>query len=344
MSSEPVEIQNWRSQLAEYQNNKKQPRPELYRNPNYIRKVTHAEIKISEYKFDPILNRYKDRQLDQAYYSQSVGRMVNIPGQQSGVKYNIVTLEDLDNEPSNSFKSKRHGSLSKNYMQPFNIISNEVYNPAHKMFRIRQKKLPDEMIRDYNIVNNRYWLEHEAKTNFELEMKNEKIQTKYASTHDFDPIRGIHYFEDKENQRLKNEEVQNEQMIKRKLEKLPKSYKTREPINLNHEHNLIQSDGFVQYKSPEETRITRHRMKHDLETMIREKGIQQQDRADNMCLERYFAQRFVEEYKEGVNPLNLQKVESAQLRLEFAKGNKKDHFLPFPKASKKFTNYFGQGF
>jgi hypothetical protein len=345
MTDVPIEIQNWRQQLKDYQQSKKTALSELYRNPDYVPKITHATIKRSEYKFDPILNRYKDRALDENYYSQSVGPSKKLSlNYKSGAEYNIVTLENADLNSSQFDQSRKSNSLARNHITPFNIVTNEVYDPQHKLFRIRRRQPPEENYREFNIINNRYRKEHELRTTAELSNKKQNLERKYASTHHFDPIRGVYYFPDVEKENAESEELKTQQMIKAKLEKIPRSYKLRETINLNHEKSLVHSDGFSQYRSPEESRITRYKKRYEFETQAREKGNQAQDKTEDRALGRYFAQRFVEEYKEGVNPLTLQEIKRDDLRLEFAKGNKREHFLPFPKPSKKFTNYFGLGF
>lgn len=345
MSEEPIEIQNWRQQLHEYQQSKKNALPQLYRNPEYVPRVTHETIKRSEYKFDPILNRYKDRVLDEAYYTRSVGPAKKMaPGHKSGVEYNIVTLENVELGYNPNDFPKKSSSLMRNHITPFNVVTNEVNDPEHKMFRIRHRQLPEEIYREFNIINNRYWKDHELRTNSEINAKKQNIERKYASTHHFDPVRGIYYFPDVEKENAEREQKGTQELIKRKMDKIPRSYKVREMINLNHEKNLIHSDVFNQYRSPEENRISRYKKRYEFETKTREKGYAVQDKAEDLCLGRYFAQRFVEEYKEGVNPLTNQEIKKPELRLDFAKGNKRDHFLPFPKPSKKFTNYFGLGF
>lgn len=345
MTDEPIEIQNWHRQLKEYQLSKKNALPELYRNPNYVPKITHETIKRSEYKFDPILNRFKERALDEVYYTRSVGPSKKLTSNhKSGVEYNIVTLENAEVNITSTDLSKKSLSLARNHITPFNVVTNEVHDPEHKMFRIRRRQPPEEIYREFNIINNRYWRDHELRTTAEISTKKQNLDRKYASTHHFDPVRGIYYFADVEKENIEKEQISTQQMIKRKLDKIPRSYKVRETINLNHEKSLVQSDGFNQYRSPEENRIMRYKKRYEFETNTREKGYAAQDKAEDRCLGRYFAQRFIEEYKEGLNPLTLQEVKKPDLRLEFAKGNKRDHFLPFPKPSKKFTNYFGLGF
>ena len=332
MSFEPKEIQEWKQELHSYNTVRKNADPNKYRNPNYNPPTTHVDMKQKEYNFDPILNRYRQKETDQNYNVRAnsnpkAQRMVN-----RFAPYDIITLDKAPPEPNQSRKACSMDA----HVQPYNIITNAVKIPNHKAFRVRMKKINEEVFRDYNIINNQYWKNNAEKSQKDWDKKKKGLEKLYSETHDFDPIRCNYYNEEKEQKFWEKESVKQKQMYELKNSRVPKSYKFREPINLNHEKNTFLSEGFEAFKNKEKAKMKRYQKKYDMEKHFRELGATIDDRNENLKMNKFYAQRFLEEYKEGVDPITLGSVEHTNENLKHALGNKREIIREKPRPKKKF--------
>lgn len=332
MAYEPKEIQEWKQDLESYNQKKKTANPEFFKNPNFQIPKTHQDVKTKEYAFDPILNRYRTCDKDNAYFQQSIAQPKMNKAKLKENAYDIITLENApleDNKKGKSYSIDSHA-------QPYNIVTNAIQIPNHKAFRVRMKKINEEIFRDYNIINNQYWKQNSEKSKKDWDLKKAELEKKYTNTHDFDPICCNYYDNEKEKQFLvKQEEIQ-KQIFELKNSRLPKSYKFREPINLNHEKNIFVSEGFEAFKCREKAKIKRFQKKYEMENYFRELGYKIDDRNDQMKNNKYFAQRFLEEYQEGFDPITLESSTRIQETLKFALGNKLPIVREKQRPKKKF--------
>jgi hypothetical protein len=330
MTFEPQEIADWRKSMDDYNRHRRAVNPVLYHNPDYRPPRTHAEIKIKEYAFDPILNRYRTAEQDRSYGATSQLKPSKPAGRDT--PYDIITLNQAPPEPP--VRAKAH-SVDR-YNQPFNIVTNAVNLPNHKAFRVRMKKINEEVFRDYNIINNQYWKNNGEKSLKDCEKVREQLSQKYQATHDFDPIRCNFYDQEKEHGYWDDQERKLKTWKELHNNRLPKSYKFREPINLNHEKNTAVSEGFEAFKVRERSRMQRFQKKYEMEARFHKMGEEMDERTDAKNLNRFYARRFVEEYREGVDPVTLQPAEGIEKRLQYALGNKRETSLEQPRPKRKF--------
>ncbi len=332
MAFEPPEVSAWRQSLQDYSRGKREPNPDFYHSQHYMKPLTHFEVKHKEYAFDPVLNRYRTAEQDKGY-SQTI--MPRPKAGQSGstqCPYDIITLRNAPDELPT--RSKTHSVDS--HAQPYNIITNQVHIPGHKAFRVRLKKINEEVFRDYNIINNQYWKNHQEKAGRDTDKVQEELAKKYQKTHDFDPIRCNYYDKEKEDKFWEEEQRKARALSELKNSKLPRSYKFREPINLNHEKAGFVSEGFEAFKCREKAKMKRFQLRYDMEDRFRKEGMAADDRADAQKLQKFYARRFVEEYKEGVDPITLEPTDKAAATLPFALGNKRDFVTEKPRPKKRF--------
>ena len=332
MSYETQELKDWKNDLQKYNESKKKGASELYRNPNYHPPKTHVDVKTSEYAFDPILNRYRTKEQDENYSKKVVCVAKKTTLVQKECPYDIITLNRATLEEAQS----RKAYSVDNHSQPYNIITNAVRIPNHKAFRVRMKKINEEIFREYNIINNEYTKNNGEKSQKDWENKKQTLEKKYIDTHDFDPIRCNFYNNEKEKVFWENEEEKQRKIFEFKNSKVPKSYKFREPINLNHEKNIYVSEGFEAFKCKEKAKMKRYQKKYEMEKYFRNLGNQIDDRNESMKMNKFYAQRFLEEYKEGFDPITLEPSNKVCETLKHALGNKKELVREKPKPKKKF--------
>lgn len=332
MAYEPKEIQDWKQELNSYTLNKKTAKPELYKSPNFTQPKTHFDVKQKEYAFDPILNRYRCQESDQKYLKSSLAKPIKC---QLGVKLDAYDIITLDKAPP-AEKPKCKSYSVDNHFQPYNIITNAITLPNHKAFRVRMKKINEVVFRDYNIINNEYWKNNSEKSQKDWDQKKQVLEKKYVQTHDFDPIRCNYYDEKKEdNFWIKEKEIIGKAQ-EMKNNQLPKSYKFREPINLNHENNTYITEGFEAFKFKEKSKLKRYKKRYEVENHFRELGNLIDDKSDNMKMNKFYAQRFLEEYKDGFDPITLEPATAINGTLKFALGNKRELIREKPRPKKKF--------
>jgi hypothetical protein len=340
MEDHNVDIQNWRQDMRDYRCRNLSAAPELYRNPNFVTKVSNSQIKKMEYDFDPINNYFKDRSADETYKARFDRRPRTNRGQMSGCDYNIITLEENKVLPGKSRSAKNSFVLktSKTVYKPMTNITTDSKNTNMSFFKKGRHSSPEKR-RDFDIINNRYISDHETKTKSEINSIKENIRKKFIASCAIDPIRGVHYFPDKETQAVQSEKSKIEKMMRQKIFNLPLSYKQRDEISIG-----ISKGSSVEQSQEGKTNIDikegmNYGKKHEIEKIIRRAGDENQDIQDKKCLNRYFARRFVEEYKNGVDPVSLKEVRAEELKLDYARGNTRPHFLAFPKTSKRITDY-----
>lgn len=332
MSFEPQEVAEWRCSLQDYSRAKRDPNPELYRNPNYAQPRTHLDVKQKEYAFDPILNRFRTKEQDKSYLAKATEAPKLNKKSNAHCPYDIITLDKAP--PEDLPRAK--GYSVENHAQPFNIITNQVQIPNHKAFRMRMKKINEEVFRDYNIINNQYWKNNAEKAQKDTEKVQVELQKKYADTHDFDPIRCNYYESDKEKQFRAAEEQRARALSELKNNRLPKSYKFREPINLNHEKNSFLTEGFEAFKCKEKAKLKRYQKRYEMDQHFRNLGLELDSRADGMKMNKFYARRFLEEYKEGVDPITLMPSDQIAGTLRYALGNKREFVTEKPRPKRKF--------
>ena len=119
-------------------------------------------------------------------------------------------------------------------MQNYNIISNMPFSQHHyappdqrpKQVKEEEspKKVPRNVMRDFNIVTNRYWDRHEQKHHVDRQVELLEAAKKYWETHDFNPIAGNYYDPVKEGEFQATRRVEEREHGKDIAAKMPKSW------------------------------------------------------------------------------------------------------------------------
>lgn len=344
MSDELKEFSVWRESIQSYWNSKRVASQDFYRNPEYVPRVTIKTIKLKENKFNPVLNRYLNIKEDNIYLQKNTPKPIELPSHKSGVSYNILNLEGSENlDKENIAMSEQRKKFDDYYSQPFDIITNEVYRPEHKAFRIKGKLVYPEKPREYDIVSNKFRLNDEEQK-MQEELEQSKKATDFYKIRDFNPVLSTYYHKDKEIEIENSDKNMVDNLYKKKLNGLPVSYKKREPINLNPEGTSNVISDAILYRSTDEDRQKHYGIKYIFEKNAKTNGEILQDREESIKLNRFFAKRFIEEYSNGIDPISLESCQTKVDRLKFARGKTKDHYKAFPLPPKKCVNKYGISF
>ncbi len=253
---------NWASKLIDYQNSKKV----FHYSPNQFPKhITKKMIANSQRDFDPITQKFYDKQKEDKFTKDSRNAKVNMISQgydnqlEEETTYDIINLRNkLDYFNFKETPKKTEGGFAKNDSQfnyetanvkPYNIISNlslRTHNFLKPELRpqndneliksneglgykkeklLNKKSLDDRYWRDYNIINNKYKLFDAEKKKTDRQIQNLNAMRKMQNMKTYDIIRG----------RYKN------QILEQKLIEKEKEEKNKKPTGVRDKNYLVRN-------------------------------------------------------------------------------------------------------
>lgn len=116
------------------------------------------------------------------------------------------------------------------------------------MFRKKGKFVKPETPKEYNIINNEFRQENEAKCHMEERERRSLSEVVYKNRK-FNPLLSKYYHEDEENMNVEGQLKKDQLKIQKKLNNLPISYKTREPLNMNTDGKSKMLSDAILYRS-----------------------------------------------------------------------------------------------
>ncbi len=123
---------------------------------------------------------------------------------------------------------------------------------------------------------------------------------------------------------MKIRDKNDEERPKKYFDKLPKSYKVRETIQLK--------GGNKNEKISKETDLFEKNKRNPLEKFKKRYEIEKEKKTkceadfekENSNLNRYYVDKFIDDYKTGYHPINLKEIHNQDLHLENARGKKEN--------------------
>jgi hypothetical protein len=85
-------------------------------------------------------------------------------------------------------------------------------------------------VKDYNIISNKYWKDHDNKFKRDVENEKELLEKRYWDTHDFDYIKVLYLDKEKQDNYIKDRYKKMMEHGKHAIDKLPPSLRYRETI------------------------------------------------------------------------------------------------------------------
>lgn len=315
-----MNTQEWKESLQDYERSKRSA-PELGK----LTRVTHSTMSKLENAYHPILQVYKDPQIESNLRQVEKLRMVETlaKNQDRALRYeqtfNIINLdnklrglESLPNYPVEKLPNYKDRKLGNTTNTDYNIIScldladhhflPPEKRPAKAEPKPRTFKLNTVEYRDYNIITNRYFEDHETKALIDAESYKQEAAREYWKTHDFDPVKCEFVDGDKEEQ-FKSERKEKEKVHGlEKIEKLPHGIKYSEgalyqPIGMK----VIDKKRLEEIDLRQRNSKKRFDLRYDIEKDYRVKDINAQDLKKSASLNRISHRRFLDTVERGYN-------------------------------------------
>lgn len=315
-------LPTWGSEIRSYEHEKRRTVDEgLLRGPQV--RVTNGQIKFAERIFDPLLGRYRDggaeiqqRSLEEKERVAHLNRAQDIQILREQ-PYHIIRHESRLPEGSETTRKSQscgapvHPSTAIDY----NLISNlpfDVHHWARPEARPRcveksprQRKVPAYMVKDFNIVTNRYLQNHEAKKKRDQRYELLEATQKHMTRNRFDPV--TQQFVDPRHEELARttDDARDVEIHLRAESQIPPSYKGRESAFYDavshkaHDPSMLQALDVMQDERKERYR-NRYIMEHNWHVQDI-KG----DHIENVRkLNRTAPERFEEQTRRGFDIVN----------------------------------------
>jgi len=261
------EVVAWREEIGRYLADKRQPKKELYHNPDFVPPRNRSILRSQADHFDPVLNRFTLRSRDQEYeklqsLSLNKKRTCDVPASKE-TRFNVITMVGASEE--------KIRKMVKPLQPHFNIITNEHMSKPFEMFVGKKRVEPRHESSDFNILTNLPILKADQAAN-QSKSKNKNDIIRIHRLNDFDPIRGIYKDFHKEDANRRMETEANEQKRRRKYEILPPSqkYAFSSIGNPPGDYKNLASMNFTGATNDPFTKL-RVSKKHSFEQRVREK-------------------------------------------------------------------------
>lgn len=321
---------NWSKDIKEYEYSKKQL--QWGRNPK-INRITKQDIALSDRNFNPITQRYTDRNYENLLKKQEKADITNhiinaYDNQlsQSSV-FNIINLEDKLKGLEKSQAYPKVTLIKRKKLFPlspkinYNLISNlsyklhyfdkpekrpvepdnnndnviDFYNNGGKQ---RKKIIITKNLKDFNVITNEYLNNNDEKNKINLELQRLSAAKKIFKYRKKDPITGIYYDEDKEKDYLKQKELNEKKLLNKKKEGL------FNPFNFA----IYDEEGLKLKDKKEENKKLRYKIRNKIENYYYNKNIIQVDKYTNILNNKLLYDRFKEIEKRGYDIINNKEI------------------------------------
>lgn len=315
-----MDVQGWKDSLAEYEQEKKKV-PEMAKTA----RTNFVSILQGECPYNPILQTYKDPVIEKNLREIEKKRMTETlaKNQDRALRYeqtfNLVNLENklkgLEGLPGYpveklpNYKNRRLGNTSNT---EYNIISNQDFadhhflppesRPPRPATKVKTYKIHTVEYRDYNVLTNRYFQEHDKKIKLDNESYRQEAAAAYWKSRDFDPIKCTFVDEVKEKDYWDSVKEKEKNHGLEYIEKLPHGIKYSEgalyqPIGMK----VVDKKRLEEIDLREKNAKKRYENRYDIEKDYRVKDIVEQDLKKSASLNRISHERFLETTNRGYN-------------------------------------------
>jgi hypothetical protein len=310
----------WGHELQTYEREKRRVVDEGLVHNKQVR-VTGSQVKLQERLFDPLLQRYRDnstelnqRTLEERERVNHLNRSYDISILR-GQPINIITHESkLDalapgQDPMRLGHEKRRtnrGPASKNIPPnglDYNIVSNLPQNdhhwahpdarpPVHDRLP-KERQVPRFMVKDFNIVNNRYSDNHSERIRCDKRLNLLEATKKYNIKSKFDPV--MQTFNDPriEERARTCDDAREVELVVRAENAIPPSYKGRQSQHYDMVSHQIHDPQTVQlYDTHEAERKSRYKNRYTVEHNFHKQDIKGDHITESRKLNRVAPERF----------------------------------------------------
>ena len=292
---------NWENQIKKYDYNRthlaweKNPLPE---------KITTQMVKQNDLVFNPILQKYNDKEYDKSLRQKEKSAILNsiVNNQDNQLKveqtFNIINLQDrlkgFEKHPDYPVKKDLINKRKKiNYdTKCYNILSNLPLTQHHydkpenrpkcsSSENAQKPKYSYNQERDFDIISTKYKKFNDEKVKVDNEIT--KIQTAkiFYKNNDYNPVKGVYFNQAKE--QAYQEKIKEEQKNwgKEKFKNMPKCAKGRSDVYNLISLKVVEPKEFNKILKDEKDKKKRYEIRNKIENYYREKNLMQQDKEEN---------------------------------------------------------------
>jgi hypothetical protein len=322
---DPEAIQEWRDSLKNYEAEKSGT---YWKPVTPLPRVTNNTIRELEGRYDPILQMYKDPEIERNVKAIEHERLIETlaKNKDRALRYeqtfDIVNLDDklkglegLPGYPIEKPPNYKNRNLGNNSKTPYNIISCLDFADHHYLPPDQRPPRPVEKPktykiniadkRDFNIISNKYFQDHETKSKLDLESFKQQAAESFWKTHEYD-IFSCKYIDP-----IKEEEVYNktkddtESAAKNKYEKLPLGVKYSEgALYQAISMKVVDPDRLYEIDMKNKLSKQRYENKYDIEKEYHDRDIEFQEKSKIQAVNRLAHQRYVENLERGYDILS----------------------------------------
>ena len=311
---------NWAEEINKYYNDKKilkwgyNPKQEL---------VKEKHVKSQDLVFNPITQKYSDKNIEKELRRQEKSNMINSIAQGYDNELRVIQTFDIINlkDKLNTLKNNSdypndikqyHGAKRKKLNissgeRNYNILSNINLNLHHFDKPENRPLIKDEInnkkkiklgsfveYKDYDIISNKYNNFDKEKRELDLKLSIAEISNKYLKSRDYDAIKGIYV--DSEKEKKFQEELKN------KIEKI-KNIK-RDSIFNPFNNEIYNKEKYDELNQKEKNRIYRYTIKQKMDNYYHQAELKNDIIKNNSLKTKVSYNKFKEIDKRGYDILN----------------------------------------
>ena len=311
---------NWAEEINKYYNDKKilkwgyNPKQEL---------VKEKHVKSQDLVFNPITQKYSDKNIEKELRRQEKSNMINSIAQGYDNELRVIQTFDIINlkDKLNTLKNNSdypndikqyHGAKRKKLNissgeRNYNILSNINLNLHHFDKPENRPLIKDEInnkkkiklgsfveYKDYDIISNKYNNFDKEKRELDLKLSIAEISNKYLKSRDYDAIKGIYV--DSEKEKKFQEELKN------KIEKI-KNIK-RDTIFNPFNNEIYSKEKYDELNQKEKNRIYRYTIKQKMDNYYHQAELKNDIIKNNSLKTKVSYNKFKEIDKRGYDILN----------------------------------------
>jgi len=295
--------------------------------PAYV-KITNKAIKAQETRYNPITQVYTNPGLEKDARKVEQEQFINVLAKNKDralryeQTYNVLNFENklagLEARPDYPKEKPWYFRPERDSLVDYNIVSNHSVKDHHfdapekrpDAAEYKEKINPNmnKNFKDYNIVSNKYLELHDQKLAADEEILKAEAALGYWKTHDFDPINCTYYDQAKEEGYLGARDDEAKIHGRDQVKKLPVTVQNEglmyNPINMKieDEKRLYERD------LREKNKKARYEVRYDVEAITRKSCLAEQDRHNEMSINKISGMRFREELERGHDILSNEEL------------------------------------
>jgi hypothetical protein len=313
----------WGDEMRTYEFQKRRTvDPDLLKGPAI--RVTHGAVRAQERVFDPVVQRFRDPDVELYNRSREENARVGHLNRAHDIQilreqpWNVLTnasrLEGVDQgiDPVTLTHTRaRHGrSKMPDTFVDYNILSNlnmEEHHwapPDERPVAVpkepRNRKIPAYLQKDYNVVNNRYLHDHEQQLARDKELNKLQATAKFRERNRFNPLTQ-QYTDGDENLRMRTwEESHKIEAVEKAQAQMPPSIKHRPSAYWNViNHRQANADTLKMIDLAEDERKERYKNRYIVENNLHARDISSDQIENERRLNRMNNERFAEPLRRG---------------------------------------------